>query len=399
MAIIFNKSAILKHNAEKGASLKMGGFAGNTETILKNKEVEYKNQIVVEMASDSWDGTAPEVANTEKLRSALIKYNATQLPEDRNAMYEPIYIELARRILQQPDLTGFVDNIISNENFGDIVGFKDFIDIDAIFDTIAGTGDAADLIELDGGDKTTVFMELNGVGWRDTLLNTLFNQDVGYIQKVLKAVAKGYAAKINDLAMNRIVTITYDASMKVAANATGETDEEKMYLTFDAAIEFMAGLKDPLTGDEIDTSNLAVIANSQNTRAINRALNGVIGRKAEVKNRDEILTEIGTIVPYKAESLKMGKKKVTYPGVTKGKAYMMVPKAHRYSLRKKGLTSLESDGAATTFTQKERAWFFVGARYDDLHFGSSDATTKAAIAAKYGDAGEGYGYCIEITLP
>jgi len=399
MALILSTKNILKQNAEDRASLKMGGFAGDPETILKNKEVKYNHQIVVGMASAKWDGTSEEVKNSEKLRGALIKHNATQLPEDRTALYEPIYIDLARRILQQPDLTGFVDEIITNENFGDIVGFKDFVDIDAIFDTIAGTGDAADLIQLETGDKTTVFLELNGVGWRDTLLNSLFNKDVGYIQKVLKAVAKGYSAKINDQAMNRILTITFDASMKVAANATGSTIEEKRYLTIDAAIEKMGDLMDPLTGDAIDTSNLALIVKPSEQRGLNRAINGVIGKNPSAQVNREALNEITTIVPYNAVSLRMGKKKVSYPGVAAKTAYLFVPKAHRYSLRKKGLTSLESEGAATTYTQKEKAWFFVGGRYDDLHFGSSDATTKAACAAKYDDAGEDYGYIIEVTLP
>lgn len=398
MAKTLNKQTILKMNSENGASIKMGGYAGNPEELLKNKDAEFKNQLIVEMDKPGWDGTAKQVANTEILRAALTKYNATQLPEDRTALYEPIYIDLARRILEQPDLTAFVDDIITNENFGDIVGFKDFIDIDAIFDTIAGTGDAADLIELETGDKTTVFLELNGVGWRDTLLNTLFNRDIGYITKVLKAVAKGYAAKMNDLAMNRIVTITFDASMKVAADATGSTIEEKRYLTLDAAVELMGTLKDPLTGDDIDISNLALVVRPSEQRGINRSINGVINQNSEQVNRTA-LTEITTIVPYKAVSLRMGKKKVTYPGVAAKTAYMMVPKARRYSLRKKGLTSLESEGAATTFTQKERAWFFVCGRYDDLHFGSSDATTKAALAAKFNDDGEGYGYIIKIALP
>lgn len=399
MAIILDAKTILKTNAEVGAAVRIGGFKGNPETILKNKEAKFLNQVCIEMESPAWDGTAPQINNTEKLRAALIKFNATQLPEDRTALYEPIYIDLARRILQQPDLTGFVDEIISNENFGDIVGFKDFVDIDAIFDTIAGTGDAADLIELEMGDKTVVHLELNGVGWRDTLLNALFNQDVGYIEKVMKAVAKGYAAKINDQAMNRIVTITYDASMTVPADATGSTIEEKRYLTLDNAIEKMGTLLDPLTGDFIDTSNLALIVHTSEQRGINRAINGVIAKNPSAQVNREALNEITTIVPYKAVSLRMGKKKESYPGVTKGKAYLMVPKAHRYSLRKKGLTSLESEGAATTFTQKEKAWFFVGGRYDDLHFGSSVAITKAACAAKFEDSGEDYGYCIEITLP
>lgn len=396
MAVIYNA---LKMNADRKASLKMGGFSGNPETILKNKENDYANQVVVGLGDAvQWDGSAKEVANTEKLRAALIKYNSTQLPADRTALYEPIYIDLARRILEQPDVTGFVDNIITNENFGDIVGFKDFVDIDAIFDTIAGTGDAADLIELETGDKTTVFLELNGVGLRDTLINSLFNRDVGYIQKVLKAVARGYAAKRNDQAMNRMITITYDASMKVAADATGSTPEEKLYLTLNSAIELANKLLDPLTGDEIDTTDLALAVNSQDQRRVNRAINGVINQNSEQVNR-VALSEISTILPYRKKSLKMGKKKVNYPGVPKNKAYLFVPKAHRYSLMKKGLTSLESEGSAVSFAMKEKGWFFVNGRYDDLHFGSSVPEVKAACAAKYDDSGENYGYCIEVTLP
>lgn len=398
MAIILDSKQLLKMNKENEQTVAVSGFSGNPEALLKNSNAELKEGKLVKMNTLTMEGSEGFVKNTKALRDTLIRYNATQLPEDRTALYDLVYIDLARRILQQPDLTGFMDNIVTNANFTESVLFKDFADFDAIFDTIAGTGDSADLIELQLGDKTTVVLEINGVGWRDSLINTLFNQDYGYVQKVLNAVARGYVAKKNALALNDVINTTYDASMSVAADATGSSPEEKLYITLNTAIELINSLKDPLDGDLIDAGDIALLVNPQDSRRINRAINGVINNNADQVNRTA-LTEIATIVPYKGKTLRMGKKKVTYSGVTKNEAYMFIPKMHRYSLVKTGLVSMQSQGDATSFSQKERAWYFVGGRYDDLFFGSSNATVKAKIAEVFDDSGEGYGYIVKVALP
>lgn len=341
----------------------------------------------------------------EKRNAAMddnLKINAAQFTEDDYYnLIQLTMIGLNSRVLRQQDVVSFLDNVVTNPDFTKTVEFQDFLPFGAIFKAHSGTGENVNLIVAQTGNKTSVRMQIKAVGWKDTLLNELFNQGLSYMERVLDAVAEGYTASRNDESAGPILSATYDASQKQAAITSGDTKEENMYLTIFEAFKLIKGLKDPLTGDYIDTSNLAALINSQNELDIVRAINGVINTNPSAQvNRTALTDQIGTLVPYMQKTIVNGKDSKVYPGVAINKMYLMVPKKYRWSLIKRAITQQVSAGNALTFGTEDKAWYYVNARYDDLFFGSSIPAVKALLNTKFkGTSGAGFGYIVEVTLP
>lgn len=369
------------------------------DSVIKRNGKALKATAIIK--TENFEGTAgfTELENKMNALMEQRKLNAAQFSEDDYyKLVQYTLINLNRRVLQQRDLTTFMDMIINNPNFSKVVEFQDVLPFGAIFKDHTGTGENVSLIVTETGDKDTIRLGIKAVGWKDTLLNELFNQDMAYISKVLDAVAVGWVACRNNDCIGPIITTTYDASQKIPANTTGSTTEEKFYLTIYAAIKKAKALKDPLTDDEIDTDGMSILVNPVNDMDIERSINGVINVNGEQVNRTA-LTQIETMIPYKKKTIRNGKDAVVYPGVPAGKAYLVIPKAHRYTLIKRGLTQQISAGEALKLDREDRAWYGVTGSYYKLFFGSSDADTKAAIITAHGGDGAGYGYVLEITLP
>lgn len=410
---VLTKKLAIKRNMEshKALTALMYNSGASENEVFKNSG-NVVTQSTVSINSTHFEGTKAHQELSKKINALLDKrkaatdekgvINAAEFSEaDYYNLVNLTMINLNRRVLQQNDLTSFVDEEITDENFTKTVEFADFLPFGAIFKEHSGTGENVSLIVTEFGDKDTTKLFIKAVGWKDTLLNELFNQGLRYMERVLEAVAEGYVAARNDEAMNRILTITYDASQTQAAIASGATFEENMYLTIYEAIKKAKALLDPLTGDYIDSSDLALLHNPQNEMDLTRAINGVISSNPAAQvNRTSLLNMVQTLVPYKQKTIRNGKETKIYPGVALNKAYLFVPKAYRYTLVKRGLTQQISTGAALKLDREDKAWYYVQGRYDDLFFGSSDAGVKAACNTRYkGTSGEGFGFIIEIDLP
>lgn len=402
---ILTQQFMIKQNASQKKALRAEMFAEGQDEVF-NKGANPLTQTSVTMSTENFVDTEGHIKlqNATKELLEKRKFNAAQFDEtDYYNLVNYTMINLNRRILQERDLTGFLDNIINNPDFTKTVEMEDFLPFGAIFKTYSGTGENVSLIVTQTGDKDSVKLAMKAVGWKDTMLNKLFNQGLNYMERVLQAVAEGYIAARNDEALNRVITTTYDASQVQAAITTGDTIEENTYLTVYEALKKLKNLRNPLDGKRINVSNVAALTNGVNDMDVERAINGVINSNAAQVNRTELLSQIRTIVPYEGAYIQNGKDSVDYPGVQDNVMYLMIPKAQRYSLVKRGLTQQITKGDALTVSAEldDRSWYYLNGRYDDLFFGrSASAALDSRLDEKFPDnTSDGFGFIIKVNLP
>ncbi len=400
---VLTEELMIKENSASGKSLRLrynsnapdlnAPFGGKLSSPTTMKNSNFKD-------SEGYQNTLVKL-NSLMDEFKLVK-NAADFDEDRYyKMVDMTFMILSRNILQQPDLTSFFDTTLKNPNFTEAVMFKDFLPWGAIFDELKGDGDEANQIHQQYGGKESTNLLIHAVGWQNTLLNKLFNQDIFKLELVLQAVAEGYVAKKNDLCLGNIFKMTFAAGQKQAPDTTGATIEEKMYKTMFNAYVAASKLYDPLSGDRISMSNASLLINPVNVIHVNRAINGgSVNKNGDQVNRDAL--PIKTIVPYDGKTIYNGKKHVKYAGCPLTKAYLFIPGARRYSLEKVGLTQQVTPGDAGNFTSEKRGWYFCGGNFYDLWEGSSNAGAKAKFEDDFPQLkkdGATCGYVLEITLP
>ena len=201
--------------------------------------------------------------------------------------------------------------------------------------------------------------------------------------------------KRNTEIIDKIVLTTYTAKMKQTADTTsGATPDVLLYNTLDAAEDTLRKLKDPLNDRKISVPSIVLLVNSQDTKRINRVINGQLNAFGKTPSRNmPPLGGITSIIEYDhgiTDGWTYGKETLSYPGVTAGKAYMMVPKQYLWVLNKRPLTQEISEGDATNFSREKRGWYYVDGVFDKYFFGSSQPGTTLS---------DGYGAIVEITLP
>jgi hypothetical protein len=238
------------------------------------------------------------------------------------------------------------------------------------------------------GATGNVTMEIFGVADKSSLQEQLFSgfYDLG---KRNDAVARGYAALRNSRnVLGKMVAKTtatgWDANQQVAPDATASAaKEELLYNTMVSAIKKMYLLTDPQTGLPIDTPEMFLAIPKGTEFAFQRALNGQLQNtgKAKVGNY-ESLNQISTVIPYRGDTIYMGKKTYAYPGVASGKAYLFVPRVANFTMTKRGLTT-EMGTKYDDITK----WYGCQIEYDTEFFGGSASLTA------------GSGYCLEVSLP
>jgi hypothetical protein len=393
---ILTRDQIRKDNV--GRAVDSHIFAGKMSANVigsKENEIENSHRLITIKDDKKWAETEAHAKLWNEIEDLIKKSKSNVASFDSDSYYELIdklRIDITRRRFDYPDLTGVIDMEQSNANYSKSVTLDEFLPFGAVFKEDNLRNGAVNLIDQKYGATGSVLMQGYSVGWKDTLENQLYNQDIFSLQKVLDAVSRGFVAKRNDLSAGEIVAKTFDASQKVpAATTTGASPEELLYETINKAVEVLTNLKDPQTGQLIRADRLALMCYPGDVRRINRAINGQLNNsKGTTANRQPL--EVNTLIPYYGDTLYVGKDKITYPGVAKDKAYLFVPGEASWTLNKRGLTQETGRGSVLNLSTEEFAWYFIQTSYRKEFFGSSDADVKAKVGADHG-------YIVEVTLP
>lgn len=393
----YNKKTFVKELQENGFAQPLNLYKGNKSDNLSattdNKIIRDK---VVKM-SKNWEKTEGYLKLKNEVNDFVKKYsNTAQAPTqtEMEELFAKFMIDITKRYMEKGDLTSLFATEVTNDMFPESVTLKEFLKYRGNFKEIEMTGDSVSLIEQATGNTSAVLMKPYGIGWKQSLYNLIYNQFYT-IAKVNDAVADAYTDLRNSRTIGKIVSTTYTPKMKQAAyTESGATPDYLLWKTLDLAEEKLKDLKLKQTERPINVPSISLLVNSRDVKRIKRVIGGQLDAFGKTAAKAvPALDYIDNIIEYDQginDGFTVGKETMHFPGVTKGKAYMFVPREYFWILTKRGLTMETSTGSALTLAQQESAWYFIQTQFDDEFFGSSQAGTTLA---------DGYGAIVEITLP
>jgi len=399
MAKFYNKETYLKELAEKGMAMPLNLYRGGKDDNLSAKEstkLDFIKNKVVKM-SQNWEQTEGYLKLQNEVNEFVAKYkNTANTPsqEEIDELFAKYMIDITKRYMEKGDLTALIATELTNEAFPENVSLKEFLKYRGNFKEVQLNGDDVPLIQQATGSVNVVTMKAYGLGFAQTLHNLIYNQFYT-VAKVNEAVSDAYIDKRNSMTIGKIVATSYGTAQTVAADTTsGATSDVLLYNTLDSAEDALRALKNPQTKRPINVPSVSLLINSRDAKRIKRVIGGQLNAFGKTAGRNvPPLDAVTNIIEYDqgiTDGFKVGKETMSFPGVTKGEAYMFVPREYFWILNKRGLTMETSEGSALSLSQQESAWYFIQTQYDDEFFGSSQSGTSLD---------DGYGAIVKITLP
>lgn len=390
----------------RGKATDDGVFGSDAEVIrLPNGS---KLESVVVAAGERWVNSAGyaklwgAIEDTHRRLRAQIdrKVNISEFPADYYTLIDMIRMEITRRRLEEMDFTGELTQEVTNAAFSRSLRLDEFVPFAGAFAEIKASGDNVPMIQQKTGETGTVTMHIYGLGHERSLEDELYNTQIFTLEKVNAAVARAFTGARNNLCLGGMIALSltgWHASQHVAAQSGGanSTYDQNLYLTLKEALRVLYGLHDPQTEQEIVAPRVVLaVGNNVIEWDIQRIVRGQLNKpNSEISNLESL--PIDQIWKYKGDTLYVGPKRVTYPGVPANTAYLLVPGpagAPAFTLVKRGLTQEVGRGDVLQLAREKRAWYFVQTNYGQEFLGSSDPTMGPAL-------GGGFGYCVEIELP
>jgi len=393
MAKILNAKEIRKinHGNQKVHTMKVYNNHGDSMLTTANQPHEIREmngrkvRLTVHKSSPKYEESAKQAVIHQQIEDCIhlckkkgvtLKTNITHYPAGAENLFDLLRQDITARILDLPDITGFIAKVIQNDNFTDPWYAQWFYEYVAPFLEFTGRGDPVNLLQIKTGDKTSINFTIYGVGFEQDLYNQLFN-NIFDAMKVTAAVSKGYVLRKNELVLNPIVNFGYPAAKTVATATTG-TYEENIYDTMQNALTALGLLRDYQTGEYVDVSQgVYLMIHPTKVRHVNRSINGGLTPGSQVKNLNPI-SEILRIIPNQARTQRYGNKTISYSGCGLNDFYMFIPKMYFWLALKRDLTHVTGEGDTFGITSEREAWYFVESVFADHFFGGDtddDATS------------------------
>lgn len=412
---LLTKELLFKERVNNGLALVGGLYRGkvaDVDSIFAKANVEAitgKNKhlyefIVTAKDEKRWKNSKAYFELWNRIESKLKKYqnqrlNIAQFPDDYYDLIEMISIDLTRRRIEEVDFTDRISMETVRADFSQSINIKEFLPYTGAFLPRTGAGESAPLIQHKTGEKGSVDLTLYDIGDERSIEDELYNTDIHSLQKVNNAVTRAYTALRNQLCLGPMIAYSTNNSWVLAQRVAADTNpsyELALYRTLRVAVRKLMALLDPQTLQEISYSRIALIVrNNVITFDLNRILRGQL---ALSRNSSGVGNEVLNVEPlpideiwkYRGDTLYIGPKKVEYPGVPEGKAYLVVTAASdngNHTLTKRGLTMEMGTGDVMTLAREKRVWYAVHGAYNKEFYGET------------GGCASGTGYCVEIELP
>ena len=398
---VFDQDGLKEYRLKQKMATNVAIFSGNAAENVKGQTEIIGKELIVPMTNSVWEGSEgyaklwSEIKDLQDKARKEMAVNANQAPSATTleSLLQKVIIDITRRRQESGDLTSLVATEITDFDFPEVITLRELYDYVGEMQEISGSNDSVPLIEQALGVTDTVSMKILAIGWKDSLKNLLFNK-LRDIEKANKAAVNAYTDKRNAATIGTIVSATYHATQKQAADATANaTFDALMYNTLRKAIKKLRGLKDPQTKLPIAVPSLTLLCNSADRWDIERVINGQLGSgNGTITGQNMASLPIDTIIEYDhgiLDGKTWGKKKLSYPGVAQGKAYLFVPREAFWVAVKRPLTMETGRGSVLQLSTEEKAWYGVQGEHYKQFLGSS-----------YPAAGTtGEGFVVEITLP
>lgn len=398
---VFDQDGLKEYRLKQKMATNVAIFSGNAAENVKGQTEIIGKELIVPMTNSVWEGSEGhaklwgEIKDLQAQAKKEMATNAAQAPSATTleSLLQKVIIDITRRRQESGDLTSLVATEITDFDFPEVITLRELYDYVGEMQEVSGSNDSVPLIEQALGVTDTVSMKILAIGWKDSLKNLLFNK-LRDIEKANKAAVNAYVDKRNAATIGTIVSATYHATQKQAADATANaTFDVLMYNTLRKGIKKVRGLKDPQTKLPIAVPSLTLLCNSADRWDIERVINGQLGSgNGTITGQNMASLPIDTIIEYDhgiLDGKTWGKKKLSYPGVTQGKAYLFVPREAFWVAVKRPLTMETGRGSVLQLSTEEKAWYGVQGEHYKQFLGSS-----------YPAAGtSGEGFIVEITLP
>lgn len=320
--------------------------------------------------------------------------NVSHFPSGAGDLWDSMRIDITARILDEPDLTSYIARVVQNDGFTDPINVQWLLDYVAVFGEFDGRGEHVNMVQITTGDTESISFTILGVGFQTDLYNTMFN-NIFEMQKVTRAVAKGYMLKKNDLVFAPVFDYPYPANKIVPDDTDGNTHEERMYNTFQSGITALGNLRDYQTlALHNVNSNLSLIIHSTRVRDTVRSIRGGLTPGSNIKNINPI-NEVTRIIPYNERIQRWGGKLITYEGCDPSQAYLYIPADNYYWLAlKRDLTHVTGPGDTFGVLGDKEAWYFVPSVWNTQFFGGTAVHNDDPTVMT-----RDYGYIVRMTLP
>ena len=398
---VLDQDGLKEYRLKQKMATNVAIFSGNAAENVKGQTEIIGKELIVPMTNSVWEGSEGhaklwgEIKDLQAQAKKEMATNAAQAPSATTleSLLQKVIIDITRRRQESGDLTSLVATEITDFDFPEVITLRELYDYVGEMQEVSGSNDSVPLIEQALGVTDTVSMKILAIGWKDSLKNLLFNK-LRDIEKANKAAVNAYVDKRNAATIGTIVSATYHATQKQAADATANaTFDALMYNTLRKGIKKVRGLKDPQTKLPIAVPSLTLLCNSADRWDIERVINGQLGSgNGTITGQNMASLPIDTIIEYDhgiLDGKTWGKKKLSYPGVTQGKAYLFVPREAFWVAVKRPLTMETGRGSVLQLSTEEKAWYGVQGEHYKQFLGSS-----------YPAAGtSGEGFIVEITLP
>ncbi len=394
-----NKLTLAEEKAKNQSVERFGLYAGDASSADSDHGQEpllVRNSV---MTSANWTESAGYDKLWDEIGAISRRVNSAQLPrqEDIDALFARVMLDVTRHRQAGGDLTTEIAREIVNPNFTRIVDVRQMLKYVGLFKEIAGTGDTVPLVDDALGVIDPVAMHIYALGFHSSISRDLFNH-LDDLRMVNEAVAEADVDLRNSKVIGEIVSKTYTGKQLQTAVTAGATARDvQMYNTLQAAIKKLKLLIDPVTKDAIETPSVTILANSADTWDLQRVIGGNL-RSTNTSGVVSVSTDsplpINNLVEYNhgaTHGKVWQKKKVSYPGVEAGKAYLLVPKEKFLVLVKRGLTRETSKGDALQLEVSDRqAWYRCQAEYSKNFLGKASGVTGVP---------DGSGYILKVNLP
>jgi hypothetical protein len=398
---VLDQDGLKEYRLKQKMATNVAIFSGNAAENVKGRTEIIGKELIVPMTNTVWEGSEGhaklwgEIKDLQAQAKKEMATNAAQAPSATTleSLLQKVIIDITRRRQESGDLTSLVATEITDFDFPEVITLRELYDYVGEMQEVSGSNDSVPLIEQALGVTDTVSMKILAIGWKDSLKNLLFNK-LRDIEKANKAAVNAYVDKRNAATIGTIVSATYHATQKQAADTTANaTFDALMYNTLRKGIKKLRGLKDPQTKLPIAVPSLTLLCNSADRWDIERVINGQLGSgNGTITGQNMASLPIDTIIEYDhgiLDGKTWGKKKLSYPGVTQGKAYLFVPREAFWVAVKRPLTMETGRGSVLQLSTEEKAWYGVQGEHYKQFLGSS-----------YPAAGtSGEGFIVEITLP
>ncbi len=408
--IILTKEKLYDKRVKNGYGITSGYYYGNmksqydtTDPVKNSKGV--KQESIVTSAGGLWKNSQAEAKlwnEIEDLRKKVKNQlkrlvNINQFPDAYYDLIQKVRQDITRRRIEAMDFTSEFTIEKTNPNYSKSIDLTEFLPFAGVFEDILGTGDNVPMLEQKTGAIGAVSVKLKGLGHARSLEDELYNLDIYSMQKVNEAVDRAHTGVRNHICFNPLIALTaaggWNASQIVAADTTGATYDVRLYLTVRNALRLLYGLVDAQTGQEIDAPRVVLMVRGNVIEwDLQRVINGQLEKfGTPVENRAGLA--INEIWKYKGDSITVGPKTTTYPGVPTNTAYLFVTGpdgAPSWTLNKRQLTMEIGRGDVLQLARERRAWYFGQAEYREEFLGSSSDELGLA---------DGIGYVVTIDLP